>query len=322
MPHRRKNKKVTRRNLGKPRQSTGGCVDDHLITESNEMDIQSTQTVSAGDDSKNKITINEVNKTETNKNEENNKTKEHETTDCLVLLMKIVNKFRVENNTFLDIMKNIMCVTDTKDTASKKIKYDLINTMLVILSESNMQELTFIQNKVKAISTSKQMYNLYVDDEAIERKEILVDIGVKKLGKTDLGHHLTIQNIGRILIDVASGMEYIHGKRFLHRDLASQNIFIDDNKRCKIGDFGSCVFVGDSNGVFEEKKFRHLGYNISPETLTSQLFTMESDVWSMGILIWFIFNSLAIKSRSTTINFIPGFMVQLYIKAFQTGQDE
>lgn len=44
--------------------------------------------------------------------------------------------------------------------------------------------------------------------------------------------------IWNILIQVCLGLDYVHSKRILHRDVKSQNIFLMKNQTVKIGDFG------------------------------------------------------------------------------------
>lgn len=60
-------------------------------------------------------------------------------------------------------------------------------------------------------------------------------------------------DLKNILKDVANGMEYVHSKDIIHRDLACRNVLVSDHKQCKLCDFETCVFVGDSDGKFESE---------------------------------------------------------------------
>ena len=47
--------------------------------------------------------------------------------------------------------------------------------------------------------------------------------------------------VSRIAYDVYKGLEYLHSKDIVHRDLKVANIFLRDDGVAKIGDFGFAV---------------------------------------------------------------------------------
>lgn len=46
------------------------------------------------------------------------------------------------------------------------------------------------------------------------------------------------QKIKQFLIDIVQGVEYLHMKNVVHKDLKPCNILVCDNERLKIADFG------------------------------------------------------------------------------------
>ena len=46
------------------------------------------------------------------------------------------------------------------------------------------------------------------------------------------------------MYDLIIGVKYLHHHRVLHRDLKLGNLFLDDNMKLKIGDFGSSFVLG------------------------------------------------------------------------------
>jgi NIMA (never in mitosis gene a)-related kinase len=50
-------------------------------------------------------------------------------------------------------------------------------------------------------------------------------------------------------VQLCLSLEYIHGRRMLHRDLKSQNVFLTANGTVKLGDFGISKVLENTNDV-------------------------------------------------------------------------
>ncbi|XP_072935706.1 serine/threonine-protein kinase polo [Epargyreus clarus] len=80
------------------------------------------------------------------------------------------------------------------------------------------------------------------------------------------------------------GVQYLHSKRIIHRDLKLGNLFLDDDLHVKIGDFGLAAKI-----EFEGERKKTLcgtpNY-IAPEILTKQGHSFEVDIWSLGCIMY------------------------------------
>uniref|UniRef100_A0A0R3WUM2 Protein kinase domain-containing protein n=1 Tax=Hydatigena taeniaeformis TaxID=6205 RepID=A0A0R3WUM2_HYDTA len=90
----------------------------------------------------------------------------------------------------------------------------------------------------------------------------------------------------RFVSEIVSGMRALEAKHIQHRDLAARNIFLTSRREVKIGDFGLSRAEG-SNFTFGLISTRWT----APEVLESEAnFTLRSDVWSFGVVMWEIYS--------------------------------
>ncbi|KAK7862225.1 hypothetical protein R5R35_011120 [Gryllus longicercus] len=101
---------------------------------------------------------------------------------------------------------------------------------------------------------------------------------------------LTQEALLSVARQVAAGMRYLAEQRFVHRDLACRNCLVGAGLVVKIADFGM------SRDVYTCDYYKVLGARplpvrwMSPESIMYGRFTLESDVWSFGVVLWEIYS--------------------------------
>uniref|UniRef100_A0A4W5QQQ5 Tyrosine-protein kinase n=1 Tax=Hucho hucho TaxID=62062 RepID=A0A4W5QQQ5_9TELE len=89
---------------------------------------------------------------------------------------------------------------------------------------------------------------------------------------------------------ICKGMEYLATKRYIHRDLASRNILVESELRVKIGDFGlSKVLPQDKEYYMVKEPGESPIFWYAPESLTESKFSVASDIWSFGVVLYELF---------------------------------
>lgn len=91
-------------------------------------------------------------------------------------------------------------------------------------------------------------------------------------------------------LQVAQGLSYLSSLKFVHRDIATRNCLIDSHHVVKIADFGlSREISNDYYRIGSATACLPVRW-MPPEALLYGKFTVKSDVWSYGVLMWEVYS--------------------------------
>ncbi|XP_026067547.1 serine/threonine-protein kinase A-Raf [Carassius auratus] len=87
----------------------------------------------------------------------------------------------------------------------------------------------------------------------------------------------------------AQGMDYLHAKNIIHRDLKSNNIFLHEGWTVKIGDFGLATVKSRWSGSQQVEQPSGSILWMAPEVIRMQdtnPYTFQSDVYGYGVVLY------------------------------------
>ncbi|KAK9968973.1 hypothetical protein ABG768_027190 [Culter alburnus] len=91
----------------------------------------------------------------------------------------------------------------------------------------------------------------------------------------------------RLLVDwasgIASGMNYLHLHKIIHRDLKSPNVLVTQNDGVKISDFGTSKELSDKS---MKMSFAGTVAWMAPEVIRNEPVSEKVDIWSFGVVLW------------------------------------
>jgi hypothetical protein len=111
-----------------------------------------------------------------------------------------------------------------------------------------------------------------------------------------------LRRIGRIAHDkavditrgIAAGLMAAHAKGILHRDLKPANVMVDSRGDARIMDFGLALAAGEDDGTISGTP----AY-MAPEQLEGQQATVQSDLYSLGLVMYELFTGKRAHSART-----------------------
>ncbi|KAE8279883.1 Receptor-type tyrosine-protein kinase FLT3 [Larimichthys crocea] len=124
------------------------------------------------------------------------------------------------------------------------------------------------------------------DTDSLEDPEIYENLD----DQTEDLQVLTFDDLLSFAFQVAKGMEFLSSKNCIHRDLAARNVLVTKGRLIKIGDFGLARDIDNDSNYVVRGNVRLPVKWMAPESTFQGIYTMKSDVWAYGILLWEIFS--------------------------------
>uniref|UniRef100_A0A7S4PBT7 non-specific serine/threonine protein kinase n=1 Tax=Guillardia theta TaxID=55529 RepID=A0A7S4PBT7_GUITH len=94
--------------------------------------------------------------------------------------------------------------------------------------------------------------------------------------------HIPEDTIRKWLLQLCKALDYIAGKRIIHRDVKLANVLIDGDN-LKLADFGIAKVM---HGKFAQTIVGGTPCYMAPELLYKEKYDTKSDIWSLGCMIW------------------------------------
>lgn len=155
---------------------------------------------------------------------------------------------------------------------SKKEKQYLIGEIMI-------QKLNSSQFIIKLHDLYFENNNIYLISEYAEKGTLHDYIDYCKKNKLKISNKL----IATWILQVSMGLYYLHKNNIIHRDLKTENIFLDSNFNIKIGDLGIVKIL--YNKYFASTQIG-TPYYMSPELFKGGIYNYKTDIWSLGCILY------------------------------------
>ena len=196
---------------------------------------------------------------------------------------KINDRYQIIKSIGEGGMANVYLAYDTildRNVAVKVLRGDLASDEKFVrrfqreaLSASSLAH----PNIVEVYDVGEDNGSYYIVMEYIEGKHLKELI--KKRGK------LTLSEVIDIMSQICDGLAVAHDSYIIHRDIKPQNIMILDSGLVKITDFGIAMALNSTQLTQTNSVMGSVHY-LPPEQASGKGSTMQSDIYSMGILMY------------------------------------
>ncbi|XP_064079795.1 uncharacterized protein LOC135196910 [Macrobrachium nipponense] len=158
------------------------------------------------------------------------------------------------------------------------------------ISHMSSKELEEARREVEVLSSLSHPYIIQFRDSFEHDGRLLIVMDY--CGGGDL--HTLISNRKGVLfpedrvldwfVQLCLAIKYIHDRRILHRDIKSQNVFLTDDGKVRLGDFGIAKIMNSTSDL--ARTCIGTPYYLSPEMCENKPYNNKSDIWALGCVLY------------------------------------
>ena len=204
--------------------------------------------------------------------------------ESILFKNKVYNNEKKEIEVIIKVFKNIDIKSDAKKLENRKKILELVYEKRKEVEENNLARVIsygkVITNKKKYFA---EVYRYYSGGDLLDK----IPLKYEEIEKN-------------VIPSLLKALRYLHSHNIVHRDIKPENIYMDENGKIYLGDFGIARYIGEELIDYDEEKIGTPGYT-APELLllTTGRVLKESDYYSLGQTLYTLYTGeLMYKSIS------------------------